>query len=273
MRWPSWLRPERPDIAICGQGRSGTTALFFKIKQALPPGYSHLFEPSAAELTRSIAEARPLLVKTLGPGLLPVVRSFRRRILLTRDPRDQLVSLLLYHGAYHISRERLAAGHAERCLELLRQKERDPRSISLCRLLQAVTFPDEDPGWVLANLPGHAESLIDASLNQGFFRLRYEDLVAHRLDALRTYLNLDLEDDVAVADEFRRVVRTRKAGQWRHWLTPEDVASLRPLLRRTMVVFRYEDDWQLAAQPVIEPSHCSEYFARVLAERREQLER
>ncbi len=169
--------------------------------------------------------------------------------------------------------ERLAAGHGERSLMLLRQKERDPGSISLCRLLQAVMFPDYDATQLESFIRLRINDVIeDGILNQGYFRLRYEDLVTNRTNPLETYLGLELQADVPVEASLRRVVRTRTAGLWRNWLTSADVSRLRPLMRRYMVVFRYPDDWELAREAVIPPEHCSVYFERVLAERRRKLE-
>ncbi len=69
MRWPRWLRPDLPDIAICSQSKTGSTALFFKIKQALSPAYTCLFEPTPTVLTAAVERSRPLLVKNLSHPL------------------------------------------------------------------------------------------------------------------------------------------------------------------------------------------------------------
>lgn len=82
-------------ILIAGQAKSGTTALFYALKQTLPRKYTCLFEP------RGYAAANRdecVLAKVLINPSVKVedFETFNKKILIVRDPRDNLVSRLLY---------------------------------------------------------------------------------------------------------------------------------------------------------------------------------
>ena len=135
---------------IFGLARSGTTALFYKLKHSLPPQTVCLFEPRSFN-------ARALRKKTIGsllkgssePDVLAKVLPFRpgdpadadsfshfeKQILIVRDPRDRLISRLLY-GVYD---SRLCDDDLKvsAFLDILKRKESDSRSVSLKNLLAA----------------------------------------------------------------------------------------------------------------------------------------
>jgi hypothetical protein len=71
-----------------------------------------------------------------------------------------------------------------------------------------------------------------------------------------------------VADELRRVERTRRYGAWRDWFTPEDVEALRPSLQPYLDRYYRGGDWSLNEAPRIEPDHSSRYVERVVDEKR-----
>src|SRR6266851_6266091 len=87
-------------ICIYGQARTGTTALFLAKQAMLPTEAVCLFEPAAVDIGTLPADC---LVKTLVASLpgdehrLPTqFYGFDRRYVLVRDPRDRLISLLLF---------------------------------------------------------------------------------------------------------------------------------------------------------------------------------
>jgi hypothetical protein len=101
-----------------------------------------------------------------------------------------------------------------------------------------------------------------------FHVLRYEDFVDGNLQNIIQYLGgLNLNHQVKVSTEVSRVERRKRHGDWRHWFTPEDVAFFRPLLANAMNALGYSGDWELSGDPVIDSRYCSEYAARLSAER------
>jgi hypothetical protein len=85
-------------IVVAGLGKTGTTALFCKLKQAMPPDTLCLFEPRgyrapSNHVAHILAKDLFGYDKTINVASF---QSFDKRILMVRDPRDTLVSRVLY---------------------------------------------------------------------------------------------------------------------------------------------------------------------------------
>ena len=261
-------------ILIVGLARSGTSALYFKIKEALPKNTWCLYEPQRFDPSDP-GGAPEVLAKILiaPPNIFdyPSFRDFDKRIMIVRDPRDSLVSRILYRPcgsqAFRGNEAKVAA-----FTEALRRKEADPRSISLLALIDLFgRLIGED--WLprVTMLTGLA--LEFHRNNGGFFVYKYEDLVARSYAAIEDYLGIVLPlGEADVAPQYQHVVRTKAAHDWQNWFTAEDVAFFRPHLASYMRAYGYPDDWTLADEPRIRPEHGSEFVQRSVALRR-QLDR
>jgi len=163
----------------------------------------------------------------------------------------------------------LRLGLLQRYLALLRAKEADPRSVSLLEINDVF----ETMGGSSAHTDeGRARMLADAIAFHAAFPdalvFKYETMVAGDFAPLADHLSLDAEAmNPTVPAALRRVDRTRRAGNWRDWFRPEDVAHYRPLLADYMRRYGYDDDWAIAAEPCIRPEECSEYVLRLVRER------
>lgn len=257
----------RQRILILGQPKSGTTALFYSVRQALRY-VPALFEPQAPATIDPAA--RPLLVKALAdprrlPDLLSAIASFDRRVLLLRDPRDRMVSSFFYQ-LYHA---RFAADPAARegFLSLLRQKEQSPASLDFAALCAWVKEQGgHDFFRFCANGARKFARFVETS-GEGFFKLTYEDLVAGRLAPLGDYLGVALRPPEGGEEALARVRRTAAAGDWRNWLTERDVAALRADLDPVLERLGYAADWELNAPKRLDPAYGSAYAERLLAAR------
>lgn len=273
-------------VVIYGLARSGTTALFYKIRNSLPPDAVCLFEPRAFD-PRAV-KSRPLARLLRGgrePDVLAKVLPFRpsgaadaasfdgfdKQILLVRDPRDRVVSRTLYvayHSAFYHRDAALAA-----FLGLLKEKEADPRAVPLTELLQTFARLNDDAfsfdDWAADYTRHSVRAPLDFhDCHPGLFVCKYEEMVAGRLGALEAYLGLKLRGKTAVPAEHRRVARTKTSGNWRDWLTPEDVERLRPLMRPYLERYYADADWTLSARPDIPAEFGSGYVLRIVNERR-----
>lgn len=265
-------------IAIFGQYKTGTTGLYSKILHSLPPGVPlrTLFEPSAFVAEPADA-ARVLLAKVIlripeGHDDVDYASfgGFTRRIRLVRDPRDWLVSGILFVIQQNRS---VYADHRvlEHVLGLLAAKESDPREISLVHLLTEILAAGPDASFerTVAWMRRQFDWLIDHDEALGsVHETRYEDFVADRLAALEDYLGIPLTGSAVPDAAYDHVPRTLAAGNWRHWFTGEDVRFFRPIFQRYMRHYRYPDDWTLAPTPTISPEHATQYVRRVVAKRR-----
>jgi hypothetical protein len=258
---------------ILGTGKSGTTALYFRIKNSLSGEAQGLFEPREREpIAAAVAANRPLVAKMLlpiAPELLDELKQwFDRRILLVRDPRDVVVSSVLYTSAYDYCWKHSEA-QIRAHLGLLRAKEADSGRVSVLCLLEALWdgFDRNEFAALIETLSRQLHAL--ASPPHDYFVVKYEELIAGRLSPLEAYLGFRLTGNDAVDPAFSRVVRTKGSGAWRDWFTPEDTAFFAPLVRPNMIRFGYDtEDWRTRAGAQLASTHCSDYFLKVVNERR-----
>lgn len=260
-------------IFILGVGKSGTTALVYKVAGGLPncqafsggqPGkyignyenavYKHTYEERKGKSFERYTEH----LKT---------EHYDRKIWMARDPRDSAVSRMLYrwHRGFRGSKRQYEAH-----LELVLKKEQDPRSVPFYEICRHTGHN----GW-----PRSAEEVIEEERNRyqnmcefvktlggGWFLFKYEDMVAKNLDPLNSYLGFNIERDaeVPVSTGKAKVVRKKAAGDWRHWFTEEDVELFKPAYLPYMELIGYDcNDWSLSPNPVIEPQYSSEYMRKL----------
>lgn len=257
-------------VLVSGQAKSGTTALFFKVKNALPPESRTQFEPQ--EIKRAWVRGRtPCLAKILvGPGTgidYECVSWFDEHLCIVRDPRDRFVSMVLF-SVLSSGVER-HPDKEEELYALLRQKEKDPASVSLIDLARFLHIVGEQ-----------SFSLelwkVDLTRQHTFFFefcdqfrpwiVKYEDVIEGHLGSLEEHLGVSLSDRSDEVEGYAaHVPRTRGSGDWKNWFLPEDVEYFREICEEYMRRFGYEPDWSQAATRVVPPEHCSEYIARLVA--------
>lgn len=272
-------------VVIFGLAKSGTTALFYKIRNSLPPGTIALFEPTSygkrAHLRARLGAARrghfaPVVLAKVLPWDSKPVRiqdfdRFDRRVILVRDPRDRLVSHLLYRS-YNAAFVRDDAAVAA-FLALLTRKEADPRSVSMMRLLRTFDQLEREVGSPASwreryEGKGVVQPLRYHERQPALPVFRYEQLVDGEFEPLEAILGFSLGGAATVPSELQRVVRTRSYGAWRNWFTPEDVDTLRPIFLPYLERYYPGAEWDLAHSPAIDPDHGSIYVERVINERR-----
>jgi hypothetical protein len=259
-------------ILIVGLARSGTTALYFKIKAALPEKTWCLYEPPRFDPSDP-GGAPDVLAKILiaPPNTYDYAsfRDFDKKIMIVRDPRDSTVSRILYRPCgsrvFRQDEAKVAA-----VIDALRRKEVDPRSISLLALLDLYRRLTGEV-W-LPRSPELIAQALDFHRNNGdFIVYKYEDFIARNYVAIEDYLGVALPDGEAdVTTQYEHVARTKAAHDWKNWFTAEDVAFFRPQLAPYMRAYGYPDDWTLAAEPCIRPEHGSDYVRRSVAFRSRQ---
>ncbi|MDX6767238.1 MAG: hypothetical protein SFU85_10660 [Candidatus Methylacidiphilales bacterium] len=274
--WPSWLIRlglTKPRVLIFGQGKSGSSALFHALREQTPfPPGTTFFEPSL-EIQAAFPKQGRLLAKILIKNIDSQqawggLATFNRRILLVRDPRDQLVSRMLYKiWDVPAFRDDVAMG---RWLDLLRRKETSPGSISLLELLREYGswFGDDWEYLLRDNRRDYDRRCAIVEAVGGFFVFRYEDFVDGRTEGLSAFLGIPIHNRVEVPQELARVRRTKQRGDWRHWFIPGDVDKLRPWLQKPLAEHYPGSDWELSPAPHINPGHASGYVRRIVNERR-----
>jgi hypothetical protein len=258
-------------IVIFGQYKTGTTALFYKIKNSLPHNTKTLFEPDEYVYETNDNNRFVLAKVILGkPEIVNYATflNFDKKIYITRDPRDWVVSGTLFiiqqMPELYNNHENLSS-----ILHLLQQKEKTPADISLVQILDRIY---EMLGLTLDasnNLIKSMHSwLFDFELKlDNYYRLKYEDFVVNNLRDLEEYLEIPLSGKQVVPAQHSHVIRTKYYGDWANWFTNEDIAFFKPLLDAYVKQYNYDDNWDLNKTQVISPEHCSQYVERIVAKR------
>jgi len=277
------MKPIPGKIVVFGQYKTGTTALFTKIRNSLPASEFEprtLFEPLGYQ-PEVLDDARWVLAKTIlkfvgHPQSVDYESFFRfdRRIYLTRDPRDWLVSAALF-----ICQEKRSVFDDQEStqwvLDYLDRKEAEPQRHPIKELLDYVfALPPSTPLELIAERTRDQQAFcmeIEERLQDNYLRLRYEDFVDERLEHLRNYLELDLDGDVNVGREFAHVRRTCSHSDWKNWLTQEDEQFFRPYFDAYIRRYGYERDWTPNERPRIDPDHGSRFVDRVIHMKRQRL--
>ena len=257
-------------IFILGTGKSGTTALVYKVAGGLPdcqafsgghPGkylgdydnavYKHTYEERKGknfDLYREHLEQE----------------QYDRKIWMTRDPRDVAVSRMLYrwHRGYRGRKDQYRIH-----LALVSKKEKDPRSIAfyeICRYTAHDTWPMSVKEVVEEERLRYQQmSAFVRSPGKDWFLFKYEDMVNRHFEALNQYRGFEVEADAEVPQSTgkAKVVRKKAFGDWRHWFTEEDVELFKPAYLPYMEIMGYDcDDWALSPAPCIEPKYSSRYM-------------
>lgn len=266
----------KPRIVVFGPYKSGTTGLFYKIRNSLPGPVRTLFEPKAYLPEKGDTDCWVLAKTILGAGSesegtdYSGFLEFEKKIYLSRDPRDLMVSGILFM----VQQEPSLYGNDEkltRILHLLRQKETHPQGISLCRLFQRIvdesdhhSFPqvmkwlDFQYRWLM-----EFENKLD-----DYCHVKYEDFVDGELERLESYLGFHLPGESLVDPVHDHVPRTLAYDNWKNWFLEEDIAFFKPVFEEYIKRYHYSNNWQGADEQKISPEHCSRYVMRIVNKKR-----
>ena len=269
-------------IAVLGLAKSGTTGLWSTLVKCYPRRYLRFFEgqflPTRYNkyLGKSNAERNPkdlINKEIIGSAFdLSSLEAYDKVIWLVRDPRDRLISYILYRHYDHLYYD---DRFVRQQLLLLEKKEKDPESVALVDLEAHLNLPhptlDSAFFWKDHQKWGALEALV---ADDRAFIFKYEEFVDQNYARLENFLGARIKSHGRVPKQFRRVVRSKAHGFWRHWFTEHDCQHYEPLFGPFLEQYGYSDDWRLAKAKEIDPDHCSGYVRRIINERRksDQLE-
>lgn len=267
---------DRDRIVIFGQYKSGTTGLFTKIRNSLEYAPRELFEAEnylAHPTDRRSGVLAKIIVGIHDDGTpISDVRGFlefEKQIYLIRDPRDRLVSGVLFQ-AHRYPGLADDSAKAARILSLLERKERDPASVSLVKII--LELFDRNDSLLENYLQAETRRLawietFESQLSQHCL-VRYEDFVHGQLEKLEAYLGMRLAGTATVDQRFAHVPRTLSSGDWKNWFTDQDIPTFRPLSQEYLSRHGYETSWELSPKPLIRPEHATQYVRRNIVARR-----
>jgi hypothetical protein len=270
-------------ILILGTGKSGTTALVYKVAGGLPncrafsggqPG-KHLGSYENAVYKHTYEERKGKSFDLYKEHLQK--EHYDRKIWIARDPRDAAVSRMLYRWHKlcwwergYTKKKKQYLAH----LDLVLKKEQDPRSIPFHVICRYAGYD----GWPLNTEEVVEEERIRyqnmtafvTTLGEDWYLFTYENMIAKNPSGLNEYLGFKVVDDAEVPSSTGKVkvVRKKSVGDWRHWFTEEDVELFKPAYLPYMELIGYDcNDWAPNPNPVIESKYSSDYMQSLLRRR------
>lgn len=262
-----WRRGTSVRHLVLGQGKSGTTALYAAICDQQPDSVE-IFEPkSLAEVDLSAPDlVVKKLIEFLSPDELLLLEHFDRRVFVVRDPRDAVISRLLY-----TIRDRRFFDDDDKLgvfLAALERKERDPRSISVVELYELIGSLDGSA--IIDDVVRLNAKTIDLWRSHGrrFHLLRYEDFIQGELNAVNEYLGCRVDHQVRVPRDLGRVERRKSFGDFKDWFTESDLGFFADKFAVMFETFGYDPDEPINSDPVIDSTFSSAYVRRIVSEKR-----
>ena len=256
-------------VMILGLGKTGTTALLYKVAGGLPnclafsggkPG-KYVGDYKHAVYKHTYSERKGKTFDLFRQHIAD--ERYDRMIWIARDPRDAAVSEMLFrwHRGYW-GRKKQYQAH----LDLVLKKEKDPTSVPfhvICRYAgRAEKWPITTQEVVEIERLRYARMAeFVESLGGEWFLFKYEDMISGKYVELNQYLGFEVEKDGKVPEAYGKVVRKQASGDWRHWFTEEDVEAFKSAYLPYMNIIGYDrNDWALNSNPVIEPQYSSVYM-------------
>jgi len=257
-------------ILILGTGKTGTTAMVYKVAGGLPnchafsggyPG-KHIGDYENAVYKHTYEERKGKSFDVFREHLSK--EHYDRKIWMARDPRDAAVSRMLYRWHRGFSgRKKQYQAH----LDLVLKKEKAPHStpfFEICRYTGHNGWP-RTADQVIEEEQHRYEQMLKfvKILEDDWFFLTFENMVENKLDDLNAYLGFEVQSDAEVPSSSgkAKVIRKKASGDWRHWFTAEDITLFKPAFTPYMEFIGYDcEDWNLDPQPIIEPEYSSVYM-------------
>lgn len=268
---------DRCRVLILGAGKSGTTGLYASVlagaELAYGKGLRTIFEPKASEDISCRLSDR-MVVKMLLERFIrtdgKLLDWFDKVVFIHRDPRDNVVSRLLWQVASLAGVD--SAEKVDQILHLIREKEHDNASSSVMGLYRKIGEIANVPKWFEGAIRYAFLPLGFKRNHEGrFFPLKYESYMDRDLDGLNEYLGFEVAFGAPPPARFSLTKRSGSYGAWRLWFTEEDVEYFKANHREEMVELGYPDFDRPPAEGAISADESSEYVRRIFRQKRPEL--
>ena len=270
-------------ILVIGKAKTGTTIISKTIQAALGENTCFVMEPKHLAPFQDPAQGRKwrqhgVVAKILFEqwngrehlrdaivcSELPNV--FDKVVAIIRDPRDELISRMMYWTFPLIMTHGKSEAQALAWIEELRKKERDPDSISLKKLLavQAECFDLSKSSAVqtTTEVGHHYADFLDRHKDK-IHILRYEDFIGSKRQDLEQYLGLPLTQDAELG-HLSYTKRSGASGGWRELALPSDISWLQSALSPLMTRLGYENDWVLTPRAKLKSRYYTSYVESLI---------
>lgn len=269
------------NLLVIGRAKTGTTVLSKTVQNSLggsshynlePKNIQYFFNPANFpktdhQITKIIYEhwnTTPRFRNGLIYNESPI--KFDKVICIVRDPRDELISRLLYVIKPWMDAHGVSENQNARWLELLRRKEEHPAEFDFLELVSAFDsiYQTHMEKQILDPAP-FAEyfSFVESHKNR-IFSISYEDFMQNKLGSLEDHCKIKFGKSREVG-ELSRTKRSASYDNWRSFLNEGDVARLKPLYDDTIGPMGYKD-WELTKLQSLPTTDYSGYVQRLIAD-------
>ena len=260
------------NILILGLPKSGTSGLLMLLSSIFP---KHSVNLERIQFIEDSDFVKGIICKDLIDSpektntYKEVYKKFTKIVFIVRDPRDRVVSSILYGGFNTIVNK---LDIKEEFLKRLRDKETKPMNVSCLELvsilrsglkcktnndLQVPTLGAEN--YLLESL----ENI--SNINVPNIIIKYEDFVDNKLEILEDFLEVKFQK---TGMEFSRTARSKRYGEWKNWFTDKDIEYFKSIANPILEKFKYED-WSTNPNPFIDPEKSSVWAEKKINERYE----
>ncbi|MDG4550139.1 MAG: SEC-C metal-binding domain-containing protein [Candidatus Contendobacter sp.] len=263
-------------VLVVGASKTGTTVVSKSIQYSIPKAYYYMEPRTISEVENLSNSKQSLVVKILYSQWRRRLNLFNAialseiefkpnfKVAIVRDPRDTVISKMMYRP-YNFIINGATRDQVDRWLDCVRRKESAPESLSVMRMFEEMStifIAKRELKEAIEDEVNYLDWV--SSHKENFFVLRYEDFVADNVSSLEDYLGIKLSISRDVGP-YERVQRTRKSGNWKTLMLPDDIDFIRnnfgPMLER-----HGYDDWCLSEKSELDPVHGTQYIQRIAQE-------
>ena len=247
-------------MLIAGSSKTGSTALAYRLKAALPD-HALYFEPSHLD---AVPRAAHNVITKFIRGIDPLVLDqYDHHILLIRNPFDIIVSQTFFLPTDR--HEFLDDELSHNCLGIIDQIEKGQRQVGFSEIWEACRLKLSVHLQAISDELSAVQHIYDTAGDR-FLLFRYEDMCSGRMEELSCYLTTNLSEEGKLPFEHSHVVRTKGVGDWKNWFNEMDVSYFKNMSEVTTYAdtFGYDVSFDPLYQPNPNPKLGSQYFCSAI---------
>ena len=256
-------------ILIVSLARCGSSAIYEWVKKNLSKDCIGFFEPTSDIF---VTEVLPILEQNTDICTKVILRpylAFKKKredqfdqvVGLVRDPRDNLISRLLFRM---VSPDFVANGKVyQDLLPLFEKKVAAPDSISVCELFKRMEQTGLMEPMIENRVQENLELFMDWHSNCKKCTIyKYEEFIKGHFEKISSILGTFPSSSNGDEVVNPSIKRSAKSGEWRQWFTPSDIDFFRPRFIKYMNNYGYDDDWNLEEKQSISYETSIEYIRK-----------
>jgi len=264
------------NILVIGKAKTGTTVISKTIQNSLEDTEYHL-EPKEIcffENQKIVENGKTNIVKIIfehwsrKPRLRNAIvhneckLKFDKVVCIARDPRDELISRLLYIIYPYVVNNGLDNEKIDKWLNIIKRKEQYPQKVSFFDVTKRYTEIFGGDFLHGSKFEGSGYPVFLNNNKEEIGLIKYEDFIDSNCQHLEDYLGFKLTDNRDVG-ELGRTKRTASYNNWKEFFTAQDIERLKEYMGESMQQMGYSD-WEIVEKDSLNLKNYSKYIIRLL---------